>query len=140
MTDCDVIPDGCPSDWLPTLYNKLIQYPDLTKVGFSLRIDDIPDTNQRKAEIIDWEEQFWKSRLDEQTYSAHIDTTFAIYRPGIPPYSRKWWVSGRMAPPYIAKHLGWYIDSESPTEEDIFYTQTVKGRSSHWFTKNYLKK
>ncbi len=96
------------------------------KVGFGLKIDDIPDCYKFKDDVIVWEKQFWDIPVGPGFYLAPIDTTFALYRGG--PFI---WTpqlveesklrSIRTGAPYIARHLDWYTDSNHPTEEHVFY-------------------
>src|SRR5690554_3288482 len=42
LSDCDILPDEtCPTDVAAHLANTLARYPNFTKVGLSLRIDDL---------------------------------------------------------------------------------------------------
>lgn len=136
LTDSDVIPNNnIPKDFLNVMLNKLEEQPDITKIGLSLLLDDIPESNKRKKEILNWEKRFWKKRMDSDKtlFEAQIDTTFAVYRPNIYPYLKQWYKGARMDKPYFARHLGWYLDSNNPTEEDLYYASNIKKGSSHWF-------
>lgn len=137
LTDCDVLPaQGCPHDVVAYLAQQLAIYTNKTKVGLSLRIDDLPDHYALKDQVIEWETPFWAHRLpDAPLFDAAIDTTFAYYRPNIPPSDPKWWRALRTDAPYTAHHLPWYVDSSQPlTEEDLFYQRHVKAMSSQWST------
>ena len=109
--------------------------------GFSLKLDDIPDYYKLKAKVIAWEEQFWKSenrvrRERISYYKSAIDTTFALYRPGIYPCESKWWNAVRTDIPYIARHLGWYVDVDAANDDEIQnYIRSVKTGSSGWYSK-----
>jgi len=82
VSDPDVIPvNACPSDWVEHLYALLIKYPQYTKVGFSLKIDDIPPHYMFQKEVIKWESQFFEKEIEPSVYEAAVDTTFALYRP-----------------------------------------------------------
>lgn len=143
LTDCDVVPmDEIPDDFLERMYDCLRRHDNLTKVGLSLTLDDIPDCYDRKQEVLAWEEQFWVNRLedDSSAFDASIDTTFAVYRPDVPPSVFAWWSSARLDKPYSARHLGWYADSEHPTDEEIWYANTIDDRFTAWFGKDYFKK
>lgn len=138
LTDCDVVPlNSIPNDFIEKMYMKLKDNQKLTKVGLSLLLDDIPFTNIKRAEIIEWEKQFWSKRMpnDNSLFDAKVDTTFAIYRPGIYPYLSQWWLSARTDAPYIARHYGWYIDSNNPSDEELYYLNSINKLSSHWFGK-----
>lgn len=152
LTDPDVLPSiDCPSDFISLFYEQLRKYPFITKVGFSLRLDTIPINYAKRDEVLGWEQKFWNEDLKFVTgnevnrklyasnseireaffYFAPIDTTFALYRPGIYPTSDNWWNSLRAAPPYTADHLGWF--PEYIVEEEMkCYHRGFKNRSSHW--------
>lgn len=136
LTDCDVLPDtDCPHDAVQRLAAILQRYPNFTKVGLSLRIDDIPDHYNMKQKVLEWEAPFWEHPLEDGTlYEAAVDTTFAYYRPGIAPADPRWWRSLRTAAPLTARHLPWYADTSQPTEEDIYYQKHLKEMSSQWST------
>ena len=52
VTDADIVPvDKCPEDFLQTFRCLLDKAYDRTKVGFSLKLDDIPNTNSNKQQI-----------------------------------------------------------------------------------------
>ena len=127
-TDSDLeIDPECPADFMEKFIGLMKKYPKAVKVGFSLRIDDLPDCYAKKAEVIEWESQFWKNKVEDGVYSATIDTTFAVYRP----YFRGRLVcfgelNLRTAPPYTMRHLPWYMDSANPTEEDRYYLSSIK--------------
>lgn len=133
VTDFDILPIlECPLNVIEYFKNILDQYPRFTKVGFSLKIDDIPDYYDYKENVIEWESQFWKNELGKDLFDAPIDTTFALYRPGIYPAQKKWWRSVRTDFPYIARHLPWYEKSAEIDEEDIYYQKNIKNKSSFW--------
>lgn len=129
-TDPDILPDDqCPPDFIHHFYKLLSKHPELDKAGFSLRIDNLPDHYHLKAAVLEIESPYWQKKKSNAYYSAPIDTTFALYRPGI-----KGTVdinSGRSLPPYVALHLPWYSDSNHPTEETIYY------RNHALYSKNW---
>jgi len=133
VSDCDILPvEKCPLDVTEYFERLLKKYPNVTKVGFGLKIDDLPQHNALKMSIVEWEEQFWKKKIEEGLYDAPVDTTFALYRPNIYPTNKKWWKSIRTDYPYIARHLPWYCDSSNPSKEDIYYQETIQNRFSFW--------
>lgn len=130
LTDPDVIPDSdCPKDFIAHFYNLLQKYPGLDKIGFNLRIDNIPEHYDRKQQVIEVESPFWKQKVSHDYYKAAIDTTFALYRPGVK--GGFWLNAGRTLPPYSALHLPWYEDSEHPDEETLYY------RNQSVYSKNW---
>ena len=136
-TDSDVLPvDECPNDFLEYFYKLLVKYPNIHKVGFSIKIDDLPDTFINKSKVINWEKRYYNKEIENNIYLAPIDTTFALYRP----FSK----SGRRddnAPilrvgfPYQIRHLPWYIDNNKLDLEEEFYINSLKKRT-HWSRQN----
>ena len=142
LTDPDIIPlDECPDNFINIFYNFLKQNDEYTKIGFSLKTNDIPDYYELKKVVLDWESQF-QQKEDEfyykniKMYDAYIDTTFALYRPRVMSDDKKWWESARTAYPYQARHTSWYIDSLNLTPEDIFYKETVQKNVATWSLAN----
>ena len=133
-TDPDVLPvNECPTDAIEFLMKKLIQYPAIEKIGFGLKIDDLPDSYQQKQKVIDWEIKFWKTQVEKDIYDAGVDTTFALYRP----YTNGFvWVQKayRTGGNYVARHLPWYENSNELNKEDSYYHEHVKKGASHWIT------
>ena len=85
LTDPDVLPiEDCPSDYVEQFYHILKQNPEKTKVGFGLKLDDLPENYKYKYDIIRFESFYWEKRMQYQfpVYDAPIDTTFALYKPG----------------------------------------------------------
>lgn len=118
LTDPDILPiDECPSDYIEIFYKILQKYPQKTKVGFSLKIDDLPESYIFKYDIIRFESFYWERKLpfEKVIYDAPIDTTFALYRPGKIAV-KKFFDGIRCGYPYIARHLGWYEFSYSNKE------------------------
>jgi hypothetical protein len=128
-TDPDVVPDGeCPLDAIDRFDELLKRFPGLNKAGFGLRIDDIPDSYPHKQAVIAWEEQQWQWPVGRGAYFAAIDTTFALYRAesGARPAD-----AIRTGPPYVARHLSWYVDFAALSEEEAFYRSRASG-STNW--------
>lgn len=131
ITDSDILPnENLPSDYLHTMISKLHKYTNVTKVGFALQINDIPDSFAPKETVIDWEKQFWENEIEKDIYKAALDTTFALYYPNykikIPAFYR----GVRLAGNFMARHEGWYVDSKNMTEEEKFYYRTANASSS----------
>ena len=82
----------------------LFRYGDIGKVGFGLRIDDLPPTYEFRQEVLDWESQFWLDEVEPSVYCAANDTTFALYRPSTP---KGTFAALRTGAPYVARHIGW---------------------------------
>ena len=117
LTDPDILPAAdCPSDYVEHFYRALMQHPERRKVGFSLRLDDLPETYPYRFDVIRYELFYWEKKIQEPDgtcwYDAPIDTTFAVYRPG--QITEAAFYDGlRSAAPYVAQHLGWYMDMAS---------------------------
>lgn len=131
-TDCDIVPvTECPNNFMEKFDEILKKYP-VDKIGLGLKIDDLPDCFEGKKIVVNWECQFWGTKihdesLDVDLYPAAIDTTFSYRRAGTIPG----WAGGyRTGHPYIARHLPWYVDGNNLSDEDKNYMNTVKGSSS----------
>lgn len=130
VTDPDVVPvEDCPLDALDHFRRLLDLHADVTKVGFGLKIDDLPDHYQHKTNAVRWEKRFWKDEVSPGVFRAKIDTTFALYRPGA-----GWNMDSalRTGSPYLARHLSWYEDSSRPTIETQFYRSRAYPGVSTW--------
>jgi SAM-dependent methyltransferase len=130
-TDPDIEPAAeCPADFIEVFHQGLERHRRVDKVGFGLKIDDLPDSYALKGRVIEHEKQFQPNRRGPgRYYRAAIDTTFALYRPRA--VGGSWLRSLRTTEPYVAKHLPWYEDSANPTAEELHYLQTI-GASTHW--------
>ncbi|MCF1191237.1 glycosyltransferase family 2 protein [Mangrovimonas sp. AS39] len=131
VTDPDVVPiEECPDDFLSTMLTLLNRAYDRTKVGMSLKLDDIPSTNPNKTSILQWERKYWLSKVHPKAYKAEVDTTFALYRPGYH-YKLKDFTKGwRTDYPIQGRHGGWYLDFDNLTEEQVYYMQTANTSAS----------
>lgn len=130
VTDCDIVPDDdAPADALAHFADLLFRYSDVDKVGFGLRIDDLPDWYQFRFEVIDWESQFWDREVEPGVYRADIDTTFALYRPSVRCATYR---ALRTGPPYVARHVPWYKDSGHLSEEDAYYRDHASPEVTNW--------
>jgi hypothetical protein len=133
VSDCDIIPtEECPKNAVEYFFHVLEKYENFTKVGFALKIDDLPDCYIMKEKVIEWEKQFWQTKIEEDLYEAAIDTTFALYKPGVFPKEARWWRSIRTDYPFLARHLPWYQDSNNLSEEEHNYQRNLKEMSTHW--------
>jgi len=130
VTDPDVVPsEECPDDVLEVFRNTLDENPEFDKVGFSLRLDDLPATYAHRNDVTLWESQFWRNIHKSGMYVAEIDTTFAMYRPGEHHQNNR---CLRSAPPYTARHMPWYQNSAEPTEEQSYYVQHADALIINW--------
>lgn len=126
-TDSDLeILEDCPNDFLEYFREELIKNRFFSKIGFSLKIDDLPDHYSLKDEVIKWETQFYKNKKGN-LYKAAVDTTFALYRPFSFKHLRSKHANCyRTALPYQMRHLPWYVDHNNLSEEELFYLKTTQ--------------
>ncbi|MBA3705764.1 MAG: glycosyltransferase family 2 protein [Bacteroidetes bacterium] len=131
-TDPDIVPvEACPGNVMEFFMNLLNRYGNIEKIGFGLKIDDLPDHYSGKQEVIAWEKKFWEKEVEKDVFDAALDTTFALYRP----YTNgaKWVQKAyRTGGNYVARHLPWYEDSKNESAELLFYKKEIKKGSSHW--------
>ena len=131
VSDPDVVPDGgCPSDALEHFRRLLDRYPDIDKVGFGLRIDDLPDSYPLAADVRSWEQRFWRHEVEAGVFRADIDTTFALYRPLDRRHSED--RALRTGSPYLARHLAWYTDPSDLSEDDTYYREHAERSIANW--------
>lgn len=127
LTDPDILPvEECPDDFLEKWFNILKKYPYVRKVGFSLRIDDLPTNAISNDVTVNWEKQFWNIKINEDNmYYADIDTTMALYMPDNC-NNANFYRAFRTGFPYQARHLPWYKTVNDITEEDVYYSKLNK--------------
>ncbi|GAA0872236.1 hypothetical protein GCM10009117_13830 [Gangjinia marincola] len=137
LTDSDVVPvDECPSDFLKFFLQMLKKYPIVHKIGFSLKIDDLPDHYANKQKVIEWEKKYYQQSIEQHIFIAPIDTTFALYRPFSKVGERdERTLVLRTGFPYQARHLPWYINSNALDDEEKFYLNSLNTRT-HWSRRN----
>jgi hypothetical protein len=134
-TDCDIVPDdGCPADWLKYLFALLRKYPQYSKAGLGLRLNDIPDCYAHKEHVIAHEHRFWTTGLEPHVFDSELDTTMALYLPGAGHTYR----AIRTGGVYVARHLPWYSDSSNISEEERYYIDHLHPKASFW-TRRYKK-
>jgi hypothetical protein len=110
VTDPDCIYDAVPDNWLDKMLKAKVD-----KIGFSLEINDLPDSNIGK-EAYAHESQFWNKK-HSHGWESHIDTTFALYRRNI---SFRY-EAVRLDRPYTIKHKPWYLTKENIDHEWKYY-------------------
>jgi hypothetical protein len=141
VTDCDIALDS-KGDVLDVYSYMLDKFPEANVVGPMLRIDDIPDHYPLKGDIITgrlgmhkgFHSQPMKIRKcgdkEIRYINAPIDTTFGMYRMG-----SKWsrLQNGiRVYDPYWARHLDWYINPDTMTDDQIYYMNHASKNISTW--------
>jgi hypothetical protein len=136
-TDSDIVPiEECPADFMLFFLETLKKYKLARKVGFSLKIDDLPDYYTLKDEVINHEKQYFELKRDDLLYWAPIDTTFALYRPrGLRRHGNYSIEMYRTAYPYMARHIPWYVDSNNPDEENRYFLENSKTQTC-WTRKS----
>lgn len=135
ISDADIVPNpNLPHNFMRTLINTLLDnYKKVLKVGFALRLDDIPCFYPNKEKVLQWEQQYWDKKIAENLYEAHLDTTFALYKPNPKHYIQRksdFYNAIRIGDDFTAQHGGWYIDYENLTEEQEFYIKNASTSSS----------
>lgn len=129
FTDADVVPDkDCPLDAIDHFLHLMRWHLFTPKVGFGLRIDDLPDHYAKKEGVLSWESKHWVHEVEPGVYRAPIDTTFALYRPYAAGHSH----ALRTSFPYVARHSPWYENSAAPTAEELHYATSAKTGVSTW--------
>lgn len=133
VTDPDIIPrTECPDDFVE-YFTDLAGHHQVNKVGFGLEINDLPECYKYRNAVIEWETRFWQCQEipgpKSPLYMAPLDTTFAVYRPGM--------LTGispaiRTGYPYVAHHAPWYSDSANPTEEERYYSAHANRAVASW--------
>jgi hypothetical protein len=131
VTDPDIVPlADCPDDFLIKFQSILSENKERMKVGFGLKIDDIPLSNPNREKVIHWENKFWEKQISEGVFDADVDTTFALYKPFYHRKNKKFKTALRTDYPYVALHGGWYVDINNLSEEQLFYFETANDSSS----------
>jgi hypothetical protein len=122
VTDCDVLPDqGCPEDVYDHLGELVGRFGEEPKVGLGLRLDDLPVQYSARRVVQKNEARFWEKEIAPGIFGAEVDTTFALYPPG-----RPFVIGGlRTGPPYLARHLTWYIDDNDFAEDEAYYRSHI---------------
>lgn len=133
VTDPDCNYDDVPLDWLDKMLSVLNTLKNnVFKVGFSLDIDDLPNS-EIGIQAYNHEKKYWHKKI-ELGWDAHIDTTFALYKPKTP-FSYN---GLRLDKPYCIKHIPWYLTNETITDEWLFYLKNASSVST-WGSKLKLK-
>lgn len=129
-TDPDVMPLAtCPLDVVDYFKKILMESDEITKVGFGLKIDDIPDFYPQKDQVLEWESKHWNNPIAENLYKADIDTTFALYKPNCK--GQQWGRTLRTGGVYQLQHLPWYQNPNHLSEEEQNYRRLAV--TSTWY-------
>lgn len=132
-TDSDVLPiSECPDDFIGYFRKMISKYLSLDKVGFAIKIDDLPDSFSLKEKVVTYESQYWIHSIEPGVFGAPIDTTFALYRPLSNLRLNEVYTlpAARVDFPFLIRHLPWYVDSENLSEEEDYYIRNSNASSS----------
>lgn len=135
ITDPDLKPvEGCPNDFVKQFAEIMRRHYKYSKVGFSLKIDDIPDDYILKSDVLEWESQFYINQLKDvapfQIYDAGLDTTFSFCSPTIFVPRKASYMGIRTGYPYQLRHLPWYITRKD--EENDYYCSSIRTDMTTW--------
>lgn len=134
LTDPDIIPNNnLPHNFLQTFIRKLeSNFNKVCKVGFALELKNIPDTYPYKSKVLDWESKYWRNEVEKDIFFADIDTTFALYKPQYPMRFRNvnFYRALRFGGNYVSEHMGWFIDPNNYTNEQLYYYNHADNSSS----------
>lgn len=131
VTDSDIIPnENLQINYLSIMIKFLNKNHDVTKVGFALKIDDIPDTFKLKAQVLSWEAKYWTNEIKKNVFRASTDTTFALYFPEYDYSENNFLNSIRLGGDFCSRHGGWYINHENLSMEDEYYFHTANDSNS----------
>ena len=147
LTDPDLSPvEGTKSNFVEVFCKIMLNHLELTKVGSSLKIDDLPDEYYLKQEVIDWEKKFYYNPFQEKyleginLYNAEIDTTLSLNSPFVFVAHVNKRFAIRVGEPYQMRHLPWYLVKE--TKENNHYCKTIRTDMTNWngnFSREEIK-
>lgn len=140
FNDSDIIPLDTVPD---TFINDLVAYAvkhHKTKVGMSIKIDDLDLSYPLNAWVHDYESTYWTNAIidgDVELYPHPIDTTFAVHAPNVLPT----WSNDtlRVGEPYIVKHAPFYYNPTALPEDEKYYLEHMNRQSSNWSSKVEIK-
>lgn len=130
VSDPDLaLTEECPDDFLEVFFHYLRKYPFVNKVGFSIKLDDLPANGVFGEQVIAEEKKFYQTKIERNLYCSSIDTTFALYVPDSIYKQGRFYMGPRTAAPYEVRHLPWYRIKGDVTEEDRYYSaHKITGR------------
>jgi len=140
FNDSDIIPlDTVPDNFI----NDLIDFAkrhNKSKVGMSIKIDDLDLSYPLNAWVHSYESSYWTNAIidgDIELYPHPIDTTFAVHAPNtIPTWSND---TLRVGEPYIVKHAPFYYNPEALPDDEKYYLEHMNKQSSNWSSKVEIK-
>jgi hypothetical protein len=121
------------------LYAHLLDWhPEVDVVGPMLRVDDLPNFYPMKQQVIASHlahfrslssfSMIWNGR-DVRVQRGSLDTTFGMYRKNFRFHRLN--NSLQLYEPFDARHLDWYLDPNSLSDDQIYYIRHATG-VSHW--------
>ena len=128
-TDPDIVPNAGSHGALLKFNQLLDKYPEVKKVGFGLKIDDLPNSYHLKKDVLSWEKKFWEDEIEPAVFQAPIDTTFALYRASTPYLHEP---ALRTGGNFTAKHEPWHTNSKKPSDDLIYYLERADRASNSW--------
>lgn len=140
FNDSDIIPlESVPDNFIEDLVNYAKKY-NKTKVGMSIKIDDINLNYPLNAWVHSYESGYWTNGITDgnvELYPHPIDTTFAVHGPGVLPT----WSNDtlRVGVPYIVKHAPFYYDPNNLPDDELYYLKHMNKQSSNWSSKVEIK-
>jgi hypothetical protein len=140
FNDSDIIPlDTVPDNFINDLVSYAIRH-NKTKVGMSIKIDDLDLSYPLNEWVYSYESTYWTNAVideDVELYPHPIDTTFAVHAPhALPTWSNN---TLRAGVPYIVKHAPFYYDPNNLPEDEKYYLSHMNKQSSNWSSKVEIK-
>ena len=136
FNDSDIIPvESVPDTFIDDLIMYAKKY-NKSKVGMSIKIDDINLDYPLNKWVYDYESTYWTGGIidgDVELYPHPIDTTFAVHSPGTMPC----WSDDtlRVGLPYIVTHAPFYYDPNNLPDDEKYYLSHMDKSSSNWSSK-----
>lgn len=145
LSDCDLGVSHIPTNFVSVFREGFAKYEWATKIGFQLRIHDLPD-NEIGNMARGWEagNHAPHAYLDDSRFiRAAIDTTFAMYRWIDPPnttLAHDFDRSVRVDAPYDAIHYSWYYSLQNPPPPDeLYYLNHLDGANFNHYSIRLLR-
>ena len=136
FNDSDIVPlETVPDNFVEDLVYYAKKY-NKTKVGMSIKIDDIDLNYPLNKWVHEYESTYWTNPIidkDVELYPHPIDTTFAVHSPNTRPI----WSNDtlRAGIPYVVKHWPFYYDPNNLPEDEEYYLSRMNKQSSNWSSK-----
>jgi hypothetical protein len=140
FNDSDIIPlESVPENFINDLIDYAIRH-NKTKVGMSIKIDDLDLSYPLNAWVHSYESTYWTNAIIDgnvELYPHPIDTTFAVHAPNVLPT----WSNDtlRVGAPYIVKHAPFYYNSDALPDDEKYYLTHMNKQSSNWSSKVEVK-